>query len=351
MIHLPSAPASRLALQTLEGDSAAWDRYVAAAPDATFCHLAAWREVIGDVMGHETLYWSAVDKEGERQGVLPLVRVRSRIFGHYLVSMPFLNYGGPLGTPEAQRFLMEQATSEATSSGVDLLEIRARHEVQSTLPISHRKITVILRLRPSVDEMWSKGIPASRRRQVRRARGDGMEVRFGPDQLGAFYSVFARNMRQLGTPVLPRAVFERIARTLPEQALFAAVYWRGQPLAGACGFIWRGEFEITWVSSLREHDRKYPNMLLYWALMERMVQSGASVFNFGRCTPDGPTHRFKRQWGGTDVSLPWPQWSPAGLSSTPTPDSPTFKLATSVWRRLPLAITNRLGPCLSRQIP
>jgi hypothetical protein len=158
-------------------------------------------------------------------------------------------------------------------------------------------------------------------------------------------------MRKLGTPVLPREVFERIARALPDQVVFAAVYWRGQPLAGSCGFIWRGEFETTWVSSLREYDRKYPNMLLYWALMEEMVRRGVSTFNFGRCTPDGPTHRFKRQWGGTDVPLPWPQWSPGGLSSTPTPDSPTFKLATSVWRRLPLAVTNRLGPYISRQIP
>lgn len=348
---MPADPTPRLTLRILEGKSAEWDRYVAAAADATFCHLAGWREVIGDVMGHETLYWSAVDTNGNWQGVLPLVRVRSRIFGHYLVSMPFLNYGGPLGTREAQRFLMDQAKLAAMNSKVDLLEIRARHEVESTLPISHRKITVVLPLCESVDEMWSKGIPASRRRQVSRARREGMEVGFGPDQLDAFYSVFGRNMRQLGTPVLPRAVFERIARVLPDQALFAAVYLCGQPLAGACGFIWRNEFEITWVSSLRDYDRKYPNMLLYWALMEEMVRRGVSTFNFGRCTPDGPTHRFKRQWGGTDVPLPWPQWSPDGLSSTPTPNSPTFKLATSVWRRLPLAITNRLGPHISRQIP
>ena len=94
-----------------------------------------------------------------------------------------------------------------------------------------------------------------------------------------------------------------------------------------------------------------PNMLLYWSLMEESIRRGARTFNFGRCSPDSGTHRFKRQWGGEDLPLPWSQWSPDGVAATPNPDSPKYRLATNVWSQLPLAVTNRLGPPLARLLP
>ncbi|HLQ23813.1 MAG TPA: hypothetical protein VK132_11435, partial [Gemmatimonadales bacterium] len=93
------------------------------------------------------------------------------------------------------------------------------------------------------------------------------------------------------------------------------------------------------------------NMLLYWSFMQRVVAAGGRIFNFGRCTPGGGTHRFKRQWGGVDVPLPWAQWSPNSVRATPSPDRPVFRVASAVWRRLPLGITNALGPALARVLP
>jgi hypothetical protein len=92
-------------------------------------------------------------------------------------------------------------------------------------------------------------------------------------------------------------------------------------------------------------------MLLYWAFMQRAIVRGVRVFNFGRCTPGGGTHRFKRQWGGTDVPLAWRQWSANGVHATPSPERPVYRAAAAVWRRLPLALVNRLGPVLARQLP
>ena len=305
---------------------------------------------MSDGLGAECLYRVARDRDGVWQGVLPLVRVKSRLFGHYLVSMPFLNYGGPIGSPTAQAALAEAAQREAFRSGADLLELRARRSIPCSFRVSHRKVTVLLELPSSAEELWS-ALPAARRRQVRRAQKEGMECRCGVDQLASFYEVFAQNMRQLGTPVLPRGVFERIASQFHDIVVLGVVYWHDRPLAAGFGFAWRDEFELTWVSSIRQYDRKMPNMLLYWSFMEQMVERNLSTFNFGRCTPGGGTHRFKHQWGGTDAPLPWIQWSPRNVSATPTPDRPVYRFATSVWRRLPLGVTNRLGPPLARLIP
>lgn len=305
-------------------------------------------------LGHECLYLAAADAAGEVRAILPLVRVRSALFGHYLVSMPFLNYGGPVGVAEACRFLCDEAAAAAERSGADLLELRSRFGVDApSLTTNERKITVLLDLPADAEILWKDTLSGKVRSQVRRPQKEGMEARFGLEQMDAFYNVFAHNMRDLGTPVLGRRFFEQIVASFPQYVEFGAVYLDDAPVAAGCGFRWKDEFEMTWASSLHRYNRMAPNMLLYWSFMERMVERGVKVFNFGRCTPDGGVHRFKRQWGDArDVPLPWQQWSRSGLSATPNPDgSPLFELATRVWSRLPLGVANRLGPRLSRALP
>jgi len=339
-----------ISIVPFDGSAAAWNAVVAAAPNSTFCHLAGWREIVADVLRHDAPFAVAHDGEGEWQGVLPLVRVRSPLLGHYLVSMPFLNAGGPVGSQAAVAALVEHAAALAQRHRVDLLELRTRVPIPSSLRSTQRKITVLLKLPPSTEELWA-GFPSKLRSQIRRAEKSGLEARFGTDQVDAFYDVFARNMRDLGTPVLPRALFERIAAVFPGVVVFGAVYRGEQPLAAGAGFVWRGEFEMTWASALREHRRLAANMLLYWSFMQQMIARGVDTFDFGRCTPGAGTHQFKRQWGGADVPLPWLQWSPGQITAPPTPDRAVFRVASALWRRLPLAVANRFGPVIARQIP
>ena len=75
------------------GAEATWDAFVRSAPGWTHFHLIGWKNVIERVFGHECLYLAAHSDAGALAGVLPLVRVKSMMFGHFLVSMPFLNYG------------------------------------------------------------------------------------------------------------------------------------------------------------------------------------------------------------------------------------------------------------------
>jgi lipid II:glycine glycyltransferase (peptidoglycan interpeptide bridge formation enzyme) len=203
-----------------------------------------------------------------------------------------------------------------------------------------------------VDALWATTFKAKLRSQIRRPTKEGMTARHGSDQLDAFYSVFSRNMRDLGTPVLPRAFFARLLTVFGGSVSFTTVYTaNGLAAAAACCLTWKDEVEVTWASSLRELNHLSPNMLLYANLMEQAIGRGSRTFNFGRSTPGSPTHRFKLQWGGHDRPLAWPSWSPGGVASTPSPDRPAFRVATAVWRRLPMPVANRVGPLLSRHLP
>lgn len=346
--HPPDRDAPLDVVEWSEGE--AWDRFVAEADGSTFCHLWGWREVFGTGFGHTVHYRGAV-RDGALAGVHPLVRVKSLLFGDYLVSMPFLNYGGPLGSAEARTALAADARRLAGAAGVDLLELRSRSTLRTDLEEVQRKVTVVLPLGDDAEHLFMKGLKSKVRSQVRRPMKADMEIRIGPERVDDFYAVFAEHMRDLGTPVLPRSLFHDLVRVFPDQVVFAVVYTADdRPVAGGCGFVFGDEFEITWASSLREFSREAPNMLLYWGLMEDMIRRGIASFNFGRCTPGGGTHRFKSQWGGDDQPLPWYQWSTEGRSATPNPDG-GFGLAVKAWQKLPLPVANVLGPPLARRIP
>lgn len=315
-------------------DSAEWDAFVRSRPEATFCHLHGWRPIMEDLLGNEARYVAAREETGAIAGVLPLIRVRSRLFGDYLVSMPFLNYGGPVGDPDAIALLVDHARELAESVDVDLLELRSRRELPGEalpgdLTTTERKVAVLLDLPDDPEVLW-KDFRSKVRSQVRRPMKEDMEARIGLGEIRPFYDIYCHNMRDLGTPVLPMAFFLRSLHLFEDDIVFAAVYHEGKAVAAGAGFVHGDEFEITWASSLRDYNRLAPNMLLYWKLMEEMSRRGLKTFNFGRCTPDGGTHRFKTQWGGYDVPLPWVQWSPEGIDATPNPDSPKFRLATRV---------------------
>lgn len=337
-----------LRIEPFRGSPEEWNSFGRSRSGWTHFHSWEWQRVIAETFGHECRYYAARGPDGALSGILPLVRVRSRIFGHYLVSMPFLNYGGPLGTTEAVRQLCATAVEEAERSGAKLLELRSAVELPIDLPVSHRKITVVLDLPDDEDTLW-KGLPSKLRSQIRRPTKDGVTMRWGHDQVDPFYRVFATHMRDLGTPVLPRKFFERIVHHFPDSARVAVACFEDKPVACGLAFRFGDEMEITWASSLLEVKRIAPNMLVYWEMLQTAVREGVRRFNFGRCTPGGGTHRFKQQWGGQDEPLFWYQYGRG--THTPSPEDGVYALGARLWQRMPVPLATALGPRIVKFIP
>jgi serine/alanine adding enzyme len=339
-------------VRPFDGAPAAWDAFVRSAAGWSHFHLWGWKSVLERTHGHECIFLAARGTDGSIEGVLPLVRVRSRLFGHFLVSMPFVNYGGPLGSAAAVRSLVLEAARVAERDGVKLLELRSRAPLPVDLPVSHRKITVVLELLARDPDGVLRRFPAKLRSQVRRPAKEGVMVRFGREQVAPFFAVFARHMRDLGTPTQPRRFFEAIAEQFGDDAWFGCAYLGEVPIACGAGFRWSHEFEMTWASALVAYNRLAPNMALYWAFIERAAREGLTLFNFGRCTPGSGTHRFKQQWGGRDEQLHWYQRAAGGREAhTPSPDDGTYRWGPRLWTRLPVGVATTLGPYIVRGIP
>lgn len=340
-----------LAVAPFAGDASEWNAFVRSQPGWSHFHQYGWKHAIERTFGHECIYLAARD-ESRLVGVLPLVRVKSVLFGHYLVSMPFVNYGGPLGSAAAIIALVDTAAELAARDRVRLLELRSRAPLHVALDVSHRKVTVLRDLPSGGAAVLWKELDAKLRSQIRRPQKEGVTVRFGAEEIEPFFSVFARHMRDLGTPTQPLSFFRVLADTFADDIWFGCAYLNGKPIAAGAGFRWGGEFEMTWASALQEHKRIAPNMLLYWSFLERACDESLRAFNFGRCTPGGGTHRFKLQWGGREEQLWWYQRrASAATLGTPSPNDAQMSWGPRLWKRLPERVATALGPRIVRYIP
>lgn len=334
------------------GGAAEWDAFVESHPGGTADHLYAWRRIFEDVLGHRTAYLIA-RQDGRVAGVLPLVLVRSRVFGRSGIAVPFLNYGGMLADDAAVRSaLLDAGTRRAKAFGASHVELRHVERQFDGLPFRQHKLGMRRDLPATIDALWS-AVDRKIRNQVRKAQKEGLEVVSGGAELvDEFYSVFAENMRDLGTPVYPSALFAGTLRLFPGRAKVSVVRYKGRPVAAGIVITFRDVVLNPWASSLREFRHLCPNMLLYWALLEQAVRDGARVFDFGRSSPGGGTHQFKLQWGAVEVPLHW-EYVLLSRAEPPNqgPSNPRFERAIRAWQRLPLPIANLLGPKIARHLP
>jgi FemAB-related protein (PEP-CTERM system-associated) len=341
------------AVEVIEHASDAdWDAFVATHPAACAYHYSGWPRLIGRTFGHETRMLAAYDGPAIT-GVLPLVVMRSRLFGRFVVSLPFLNAGGMLtGDPGAAQALVGAAVEIARKTRAEYLELRHTSRLCPQLIERRHKVAMSVQLQETVEEQWSV-LDRKIRNQVRKAERSGLSVQAGGSELlRSFYDVFVRNMRDLGTPVFPFRLFEETLKTFPKSTHVFCVYKDHRPLAGAIAHVRGTWVEVIWASALREFSPLCANTLLYWHMMQAAIGAGCRTFEFGRCTPDeGPFH-FKRQWGASPHPLVWEYWSRSGaLTVDASPNNPRYARAVELWRRLPLPVTAALGPRIVRGIP
>lgn len=335
-----------------ETDARAWDRYVDGHPRATQYHRWVWKSVIEASFGHRTYYLSA-RRGGAIVGILPLVLMRSHLFGRFLVSLPFVNYGGLVcDGPAAGGALLRTAEGIGRETGVGFIELRHLEKSPLLAITREHKVTMVLDLERDAGAQWD-AFDAKLRNQVRKAQKSGLLASIGgPELLDDFYDVFSENMRDLGTPVYSRRFFATMLDRLGGSMNVATVRYQDRAVAAGLLVRFREKLEIPWASSVRRYNALCPNNLLYWRALQWAIEHGMRQFDFGRSTPGGGTYRFKEQWGAKPFQLHW-QYDLLADDRLPdlSPDSAKYRLAVDVWRRLPLGLTRWLGPRVVKYIP
>ena len=341
-------------------DQDKWERFRRAAKLKHHAHQWMWRTILEQTFGHKPYYFIAYEPVGEVVGIVPMFLVRSLIFGKALISVPYLNGGGIVAnSEEARQALAAECQSLGESIGARYIELRERSELpvtESTWTVRSHKVAMLLPLFSDPQQMF-ESFPGKLRSQIRRPAKDGMHAEFSQTAtdrerlLNAFYSVFTKNMRDLGTPVYPKRLFDQVMRSGSAQVRVFVVWQGNEPAAAAITIMENDVVEIPWASSLKRFSRSSPNMLLYWEAIKTACSDGAKLFDFGRCSSDSGPYRFKLQWGAIPHPLFWYYQVFSGSVPDVNPQSSKFSTLVECWKHLPLPVANTVGPWLTRSLP
>lgn len=344
--HPASAPAVR---QFRAGDAAAWNAFVQESPEATFFHLAQWREVLERSFGHVTHYLLA-ERAGTLCGVLPLAEVRSRLFGHTLVSTPFCVYGGALAQdPGVYEALVLRACELARSLGVDHLELRNRRRMHPQWPARELYVTFRRPISPDADENL-RAIPRKQRAMVRKGAKEGLRAEVHRD-VGRHYATYAESLRNLGTPVFAQRYLAELQRVFGEDCEILAIEHRGRAIASCMSFYFRDEVLPYYGGGTRAARSLAGNDFMYWQVMERARQRGSRWFDFGRSKRGTGSYDFKRYWGFEPEQLYY-EYHLVRAAAVPelSPANPRYGRLIAAWQRLPLWLTRLAGPPLAKYL-
>ena len=336
---------------TISENTNGWDEFVTNS-HASHYHRLAWENIFTEVMGRETRYLAARDASNEILGILPVAITRSRLFGCYGVSLPYVNYGGPCAIADnIENALIKHAFSEVESWQLSHLEIR---DTKNRADLHARTDKFCMTLDLSAHQSSAQLLDylgTKVRSQIKKSQSSGIKFEVGGlNLLPDFYTVFTRNMRDLGTPVYSKDLFASILETFPADTTLVVGFYLDEPVS--CAFLLNnnGEWEIPWASTIRSANKIAANMALYARVLEEVIGRGADSFDFGRSSRDAPTYKFKKQWRAEPKQLYW-YYSTPEYANALTTTSPRYQLAIKAWQKLPLFVANAIGPSIVKNLP
>ena len=326
-----------------------WDDFVNQSADGTFFHLSAWKQVIEQAFGHDCYYFYT-ETDGKMTGLLALTHINSRLFGNSLISNAFCVYGGVLTNDEKVRAeLDKKACQLAEELGVDALEMRNRVQQNPERPYKELYVT----FRKELDEGVEKNmlaIPRKQRAMVRKGIKAGL-VSVIDNDIERLYQAYSESVRNLGTPVFPKKYFKLLKEIFKEQCEVLTIEKDGQLIASVMNFYYKDEV-LPYYGGGTEYARAVKgNDFMYWEVMRRAVEKGIKVFDYGRSKMGTGSYSFKKNWGFE----PKPLFYEFHLvKATELPDinplNPKYQIFIKTWKKLPLGLSQFIGPFLSKDL-
>lgn len=333
-------------------DFARVESFVRAQPAATPFHLPQWTAATARACRQRPRYLIAERADGGIAGVLPLLETRSRVFGSALVSAGFGTDGGILAeAPDAVGALAASAWALANRLGIGSVELRGG-------PVPNEQWTVrddthvgfVRDLANNEDGLLAQ-LSRNRRATVRKAMGQGYAIATGNDAATAaeHYAVYAESVRNLGTPVFPRALFREVLAAFGDEADVLTVRRGDEPLASVLSLYFRDTVFPYWGGSTTAGRNALGADAMYFGLMLHARARGFTRYDFGRSKTGTGTAAYKSYWGFEPVPLRYltRTW-PGETARVVNPLSHRYRLQIAAWKRLPLWVANTIGPQLSR---
>lgn len=332
----------------------AWDRL--AWSEGTVYHTTAFRQILLRSFGYRCRYHAVVDREDRIRALLPLVGGRNLGLKQAGVSLPFINYCDIVSdSEEAFRFGLESLAELKERLRMGYIELRFK-ERSPDLPgwtenLAH--YTFVLPLSEDEEQVLVRS-SGSNRNHVRKVyKNDWFETSFDTGHLDAFYNVYVRRMKQLGSPAPSIRYFRQFFECLPDHAALLTVLDKatrnvvgGMLLVKSPG---NSTVYYPYGANLIEYNGKYLNNFMYWEAVRFGIRSGMRYLDLGRSQAGSGTYKYKLQWGAEPVQLSYRTYD-GGSSVSGTPDKDRLRLFIELWKVAPGFITAPVGERLIKYL-
>ena len=327
-------------------DRARWEAFVQRCPDTTFFHRIGWKDIIEACFGHPTHYLLA-ERDDQIVAILPLAEVKSFLFGHALVSLPFCAYGGVAAMEtEAVTALHAFARELGARIGVEHLELRDRVVREAAWPRQDLYVTFRKAIQPKVDDNLA-AIPRKQRAMVRKGVGRGLVSGIDAD-VDRFFALYADNVHRHGTPPLSKRYFEALQRTFGRDCeVLTVTEPGGKAVSSVLSFYFRDEVLPYYAGDVEAARDLAANDFKYWELLRRACERGLRIFDLGRSKRGTGAFAFKKNWGLEPTPLAY-EYCLYRRERIPehNPLNPRYRVLMALWRRLPIPVANLVGPHL-----
>jgi len=284
-----------------------WEDFLKGTPGATFYHSIKWKNVIEKSFSHPTIYLLVKDENGRLVGVCPTVILTS---GHLrmLDSLPHSDLGGPViekryieeASFSLLRFI-EEFSSEKDISCAKICFLKGGSEQFFKSPrcyVNNNKGIVELDLaaKPS-DFIWNKIFRAAQRKEIRRFKADGFQVREAhvKSDLRKFCTVYYTSMKHIGTSGKPYTFFENVWSQLYPKNFNILLVEKKRTVGGQAFFKYGRRIYLTYIGmdrkSLKSRYKIHP--YLYWESIKWAEENGFRYVCFGS-TPAHPKSAHER---------------------------------------------------------
>ncbi|MCS4307449.1 FemAB-related protein (PEP-CTERM system-associated) [Rheinheimera pacifica] len=335
-------------LSLRDEQAVAWDNFVTASDEATFFHLSGWQQIIADA-GHRCYYLYA-SENNQIVGVLPLARVKSMLFGDALVSTPFCVYGGAVGEPAVKRFLEQEAVKLANSLQVKHIELRYKTAQDNDFTTRSQHAYFACELAETAEQILAN-VKKKQRAVIRHALNEPLHYTLDTNP-NDFYQTYSESVRNLGTPVFSKAFFQKIMQVFPAQTEILTVRKEQQAVSSVLSFYYKGEVLPYYGGGISEAKSLKSNDYMYYQLMcHARLDKNCQRYDFGRSKLESGAYQYKKHWGMAATELHY-QYKLITAQQLPnlSPNNPKYQLFIRLWQKLPLPVSQWLGPALSRYL-
>ena len=328
-----------------------WPAFLETRRDASVFHTPAWLAALRQTYGYEPVVVTTTPPGRDLTNGIVFCRIRSRLTGRRLVSVPFSDHCDPLADAEAcASILAAVMAAPGRSSYTELRPRNATIHIPADFTRANEFWFHALDLRPRLDELFGSFHRDCVQRKIRRAERESLVLQTGRSEalLRTFYRLLLLTRRRLGVPAQPLAWFRNIIACLGENAEISVALRSDLPIASMMTLRYNDLLVYKYGCSDAEHNRFGGVQFLFWRAIQQAKEDGIRELDFGR-TDDADVGLavFKDRWGCARSRIAYWRTPPssAGISR-----GSAAALLKPIIHRMPLPLFRALGLVVTRHL-